>query len=103
MRRFTALVGLIAVLVLSVSAMAQNGPAATPPASDKSFVLAPHIGVTVPQLFGDLGSWPVFGLELGYVIPTDIGSFRRPLQVRFDAMYTAPGATGTGTNAWLGQ
>jgi len=65
--------------------------------------VAPHIGVVVPQLFTDLGSWPIFGLECGYVLPFDVGPFIRPLIVALDVMYTAPGATGSGTDSNLGE
>lgn len=67
-----------------------------------SIVIAPHIGVTAPQLFSELGLWPVFGLELGYILPFDVGSFRRPLQLSLGAHYTAPGATGEGQDPNLG-
>jgi opacity protein-like surface antigen len=91
-------------LVAATSVVAMGaGEAAAHPAGEKSIVVAPHIGVTAPQLFSDLGSWPIFGLELGYIMPFNAGSFTRPLQLSFDVMYTAPGATGTGENLHLGE
>lgn len=67
------------------------------------FVVAPHIGLLVPQLFAEFGSWPVFGLELGLILPFDVAQMRRPLQVSFDVMYTQPGAKGTQTSDALGD
>lgn len=72
-------------------------------AADSSIVVGPHIGVTSPQLFSDLGSWPIFGLELGYILPLDVGPFERPIQLSLDTSYTAPGAVGTGENMHLGE
>ena len=76
---------------------------AVQPERDASFVIGPHIGVTMPQLFSDLGSWPVFGLELGWIAPFDAGPMRRPLQISLDTLYTAPGASGSGESEWLGE
>ena len=71
-------------------------------ARELSFVVAPHVGVLVPQLFSELNTWPVFGLELGYILPFDVGSMVRPLQVAVDVMYTQPEASGSGFDADLG-
>lgn len=65
------------------------------PAHDLHASVAPHVGVLVPQLFSDLGSFPVVGLELGYILPFDVGSMLRPLQLNFDTMFTAPTASGS--------
>lgn len=75
----------------------------TDTARDVSFSIAPHIGVLVPQLFSDLNSWPIFGLELGYILPFDVGSMKRPLQLTLDGMYSQPGADGDGFSPWLGE
>lgn len=72
-------------------------------AHDLILTIAPHVGVVAPQLFSELGSWPVFGLELGVILPFDAGSMIRPLTVAFDVMYTAPGASGRGTDPNLGD
>lgn len=72
-------------------------------ARELSFVLAPHVGVLVPQIFSDLGSWPVFGVEFGYILPFDVGPMIRPLQLALDVMYTQPEASGSGFDADLGD
>ena len=70
---------------------------------DVSFTIAPHIGALVPQAFNELGSWPVFGLEFGYIAPFDVGNMHNPLQVTMDIMFTQPGASGTEESAVLGE
>ncbi len=65
--------------------------------------VAPHLGVTAPQPFGDLGSFPTFGLDVGYILPFDVGGMSRPLQIGLELSYTAPGAEDTGTHAMLGE
>ncbi|MFU8805153.1 MAG: hypothetical protein ACNA8W_15165 [Bradymonadaceae bacterium] len=93
----------LAVIILSTFVfITATSEAQAHPAGENSIVIAPHVGVTVPQLFSDLGSWPIFGLEMGYIMPFDAGPFTRPLQVSLDVMYTAPGATGVGANPHLG-
>lgn len=96
MRRLLTAVVAICLLTITVPATADasDGP---------NLAVAPHIGVTVPQLFGDLGSWPVFGLDLGYILPVDVGPMERPLQLGIEASYTAPGAAGQGTHPMLGS
>ena len=73
------------------------------PASRNAVVVAPYVGVSAPQLFSDLGSWAVFGLELGVILPFDVGPFTRPLQLALDTAYTNPGASGSGENEHLGD
>jgi opacity protein-like surface antigen len=73
------------------------------PAASNSIVLAPHVGVLFPQVASDLGTWPVFGLSAGYILPFDVASFTRPLEVGLDLMYTQPGADGSGTSPNLGE
>lgn len=66
--------------------------------------IGPHIGVLIPQLFGELGAWPIFGLELGYILPFDASAtMRRPLQLTLDVLYTQPGASGTEDAPALGE
>lgn len=72
-------------------------------AHELTLTVAPHVGVVAPQLFSELGSWPVFGLEIGYILPFDAGSMIRPLTVAFDIMYTAPSASGSGSDPNLGD
>ncbi len=72
-------------------------------ATHPMLAVAPHIGVIAPQPFGDLGSWPVFGLDAGYILPFDVGAMERPLQLGIHASYTRPGATGEGTHPMLGE
>lgn len=67
------------------------------------FTIAPHVSILLPQPFSDLGSWPVFGLELGFIVPFDAGSMKRPLQISVDVGYTQPAASGTDTAAALGE
>lgn len=77
--------------------------AASPAAADTPNVaVTPHVGVTAPQPFGDLNSWPVFGADVGFILPFDVG-MERPLQIGVDASYTRPGATGEGTHPMLGD
>ena len=57
----------------------------------------------MPQLATELDSSVVFGLELGYVVPVDMGGFVRPLGFEFDVMGTLPGASGGGTSEQLGE
>lgn len=104
------------ILALAMPAWAQESGDAQPQASAQEsmqssegssdapmFVVAPHVSVLIPQPFSDLGTWPVFGLELGYILPFDVGSMQRPLQVSLDFAYTRPGASGTSTNGALGE
>ena len=79
-------------------------PAADEPAADHPLLaVAPRIGVTAPQPFGDLNSWPVFGLDVGAIMPFDVGAMQRPLQLGIDVGYTQPGATGEGNHPMLGD
>ncbi len=77
-------------------------PSPSAPSSHPVLAITPRIGVTAPQPFNDLNSWPVFGLDLGVILPFDVGSMERPLQIGLDAFYTRPGADGSGTHAMLG-
>ena len=56
------------------------------PAASKSIVLAPHIGAIFPQLTSELGTWPIFGLSGGYILPFYAAGFTRPLEVGLDLM-----------------
>ncbi len=94
MRAIFVSVVAVTLLAFSAPAFASGGP---------NIAVAPHIGVTAPQPFGDLNSWPVFGLDLGYILPLDVGPMERPLQLGVGAAYTAPGAAGTGTHSMLGS
>ncbi len=73
------------------------------PAAENSIVLAPHVGVLFPQLTSDLGTWPIFGLSAGYILPFDAVGFTRPIEIGFDVMYSQPGADGSGTEPNLGE
>lgn len=66
------------------------------------FAIAPRVGLTAPQPFNDLNSWPVFGADVGVILPVDIAGMERPLQIGVDVSYTRPGAEGDGTHAMLG-
>lgn len=84
------------------TAQAEVEVASDHPAATNSIVVAPHVGALFPQLTSDLGTWPVFGLSAGYILPFDVAGFTRPLEVGLDVMYTQPGADGTGTDPNLG-
>jgi hypothetical protein len=102
----TILAASLCAALLPTSAYAQDestSAAAEPPADAPLITLAPHIGLTIPQLFGELGSWPIFGLEVGLLVPFDVGSIARPLEISLGAHYTSPGASGTGTIETLGE
>jgi hypothetical protein len=73
------------------------------PAATNAIVVAPHIGVLFPQLTSDLSTWPIFGLSAGYILPTDIAGFERPIELGLDLMYTQPGADGSGSDPNLGD
>lgn len=94
-----------AILAAASTAGAQtvSAESSAHPAHDLHVTAAPHIGVLVPQLFSDLGSFPVVGLELGYILPFDAGPMVRPLQLSLDTMYTAPTASGTETAPNFGE
>lgn len=68
-----------------------------------NFAVTPYAGATAPQPFGDLNTWPVFGADLGVILPFDMAGFDRPLQIGVDASFTAPGAEGEGTHPMLGE
>lgn len=97
MRRIFSLAIMTLVLAAAAPAAASDG------ASSPSVAVAPYVGVSVPQLFGDLGSWPIFGLDVGYIMPFDVGPMERPLQVGLGASYTAPGAAGEDFHPMLGE
>lgn len=73
------------------------------PAASNSIVLAPHVGVLFPQLTSDLGTWPIFGLSAGYIMPFDVAGFERPLEIGLDVMYTQPTADIEGSDPNLGE
>ncbi|MEC9396970.1 MAG: hypothetical protein VX475_05115, partial [Myxococcota bacterium] len=94
-----SMVALVALVGLSMAivpgkAHAQEVEKRDHPASSKSFVLGPQIGVVAPQLFSGLGSWPIFGLEAGYILPFNVGSMERPLQLSLVGHFTRPGTEG---------
>ena len=95
MRRIIFALITIGLLLGSAPAFASSG-------DHPSFAVGPHVGVIAPQPFGDLGSWPVFGLDIGYILPFDVG-MERPIQLGVDVGYTAPGATGEGEHPMLGE
>lgn len=98
------LCALCALLPTAAFAQDEAASAAAEPASDAPLItLAPHVGVTIPQVFGELGSWPIFGLEVGFLVPFDVGSIVRPLEISIAGHYTAPGASGTGNIETLGE
>lgn len=107
MMRHTLMIAALCVAALvPAAALAQDEATSTtaePAAEPPLIALAPHIGVTIPQLFGELGSWPIFGLEVGLLVPFDVGSIARPLEIAVAGHYTAPGASGTGTIETLGE
>lgn len=70
------------------------------PSTNSILVAAPHIGVAVPSLFNDLGTWPIFSAELGVMPPME--EMNNPLEIAVYAHYTQPGSSGQGTDANLG-
>lgn len=97
-----ALVGL-SMAIVPGKAHAQEVEKRDHPASSKSFVLGPQIGVVAPQLFSGLGSWPIFGLEAGYILPFNVGSMERPLQLSLVGHFTRPGTEGSAREVNLGE
>ena len=98
-----AATAILAATTGTTSAQTVSASSSNHPAHDLHVTIAPHIGVLVPQLFSDLGSFPVFGLELGYILPFDAGSMVRPLQLSLDTMFTAPTASGSELAPALGE
>lgn len=94
MNRLLATLIALGLLLAATPAMAAD--------DHPSLAVAPHLGVTAPQPFGDLGSWPLFGVDVGYILPFDLG-MEKPLQIGFDVTYTAPGASGQGEHPMLGD
>jgi hypothetical protein len=93
MRTLIASTALLAVLSIPAYAYADK----------PDYSVAAHVGVLVPQLSTELDSSALLGLELGYVVPLDMGGLERPLGFQFDVMGTAPGASGGGTSEQLGE
>lgn len=89
--------------LLAVGFLLSASPALAGGGDHPTFAVSPQIGATAPQLFGELNSWPVFGADVGVILPFDVAGFERPLQVGFDAAFTAPGAEGEGTHPMLGD
>ena len=75
---------------------------AEPPAEPPTLTLAPHIGVGFSQPFSELGAAPLYGIEVGYLLPFDVGSVSRPLALQLDVQFTNPGADGSGQDPNLG-
>lgn len=65
-------------------------------------VLGPHLGFSLPQPFNSMASAPVYGLELGIVLPWSPGHRDRPLQLGVDVTYSAPTTEGEGFSSALG-
>lgn len=110
MKRLLFSVLVIGLLTASSSAMADEVQTHVASASagelstdHPTFAVTPRLGVVAPQPFGDLGSWPAFGLDAGLILPFDVGSMERPLQLDLGAGYTQPGAEGEGHHAMLGE
>lgn len=68
------------------------------PSTNSAVVVAPHVGVSFPA-FSDLGTWGNFGLELGYTPAID----GRPLEIALMGWYSQPTASGTESDARLGE
>lgn len=102
--RLTAAAFVAALVSFGATASAQEVSAQSGhPAHALNVTFAPHVGVLVPQLFSELGSWPVFGVELGYIAPFDAGSMVRPLTLTFDVMFTQPTASGADFAPAIGE
>ncbi|MFB6372068.1 MAG: hypothetical protein ABEN55_02905 [Bradymonadaceae bacterium] len=71
------------------------------PSTENIFVVGPHVGVLVPQVFNDLGTWPIFSLEVGVIPPME--SMNNPLEIAVLARYTQPGSGGKGSDQNLGE
>ena len=89
--------------MLALGLLLCASPALAGGADHPNFAITPHVGATAPQPFGDLESWPVFGADVGVILPFDVAGFERPIQMGFDASYTAPGAEGEGEHPMLGS
>lgn len=96
MRRFLASFFILGVLLSASPAMADDGDYPT-------LAVSPHLGVTAPQPFGDLGSFPIFGADAGVILPYDMAGFERPLQIGLEGSFTAPSAEGEGLHPMLGE
>ena len=103
MRRLMSILVFVFLLLAASPAMADAPGDAAEATNHPAFAAAPTVGVTAPQPFGDLNSWPVFGLDVGVIMPFDVGAMERPLQLGVTANYTQPGATGEGTHPMLGE
>jgi hypothetical protein len=90
----------VVVLVSGVAAAGQPATAAvtTVPARDRGQILiAPKLGVLLPYGFSSLRASYLVGLELGYALPV----LRHRLAVTLAGEFTAPEASGTGTDPRL--
>ena len=96
MQRLLACLIALGFMVAATPALASSG-------DHPNFAISPHVGVTAPQPFGDLNSWPTFGADVGVILPFDIAGFERPIQFGVDGTFTAPGAEGEGTHPMLGE
>lgn len=96
MRRILAIFIALGFLLTASPALAGGG-------DHPNFAVGPHVGATAPQLFGDLNSWPVFGADVGVILPFDMAGFDRPLQIGVEGSFTAPGAEGDGEHPMLGD
>ena len=77
---------------------------ASSPSEPPMVAFGPHVGLLIPQLFSELGAWPIFGVEVGFILPFDAtDSMRRPLQLTLDVLYTQPAASGTEDAPALGE
>ena len=90
---FTAI--LVALIITLFTAQAA---AKTP-----NFAVAPQVGVVAPQAFSDFDAAPSFGVDVGAILPFELGPFHHPLQLGMELAYTAPTISGTGDDPMLGD
>lgn len=89
--------------VIALGFMCSATPALAGDSDPPMLAVSPQLGFTAPQPFGELGSFPIFGADVGYILPFDIADFQHPLQVGLEGSFTAPSAEGNGTHAMLGE
>jgi hypothetical protein len=93
--------------MLASAARAQEKDSNEPAAAQRSpldaransgLVLAGKVGVGLGKPFSDFGGTPVFGLELGYLLPLG-APVNRSIEVFVDGQYTMAGMTGASSQS----
>ena len=90
----TAAVGAAGLLVAALSApapaAAQAHPADDHASAEADILVGANIGVISPEAFNELGSFAIFGIDLGYALPV----LDRQLLVTAGALYSQPPGSG---------